>query len=77
MFVVFGFSTVFLNLGKPLRLVPALFIVLILIAGLLGDVVARFYSEPINRMLRKRWGKGTDSLGSAVLVQRRLWPLLD
>ncbi len=53
MFVVFG---LFLDDGKPMRLVPVLFMVTILIAGVLGAVVARFYSEPMNRRLRNYFG---------------------
>jgi len=37
-----------------------------LIAALLGEVVARFYSEPMNRLLRQRWGEGANRLGSIV-----------
>jgi len=43
---------------------PAVFIAVILIAALLGELVARFYSEPMNRWLRKRWGDGPEKLGS-------------
>jgi len=66
MFVVFGFFTLFLKLGKPMPLVPALFITVIVIAALFGELVARFYSEPMNRLLRERWGDGIERLGSAV-----------
>jgi peptidoglycan/LPS O-acetylase OafA/YrhL len=66
MFAVFGLFHLFLAEGKPMRLVPALFITLILIAGLLGELVARFYSEPMNRWLRKRWGEGPKRLGSVI-----------
>jgi peptidoglycan/LPS O-acetylase OafA/YrhL len=52
MFVVFGLFGLFIDLGKPMRLVPILFAVTILIAGVLGAAVARFYSEPMNRYLR-------------------------
>jgi peptidoglycan/LPS O-acetylase OafA/YrhL len=52
MFVVFGFFGLFLDIGKPMRLVPVLFIVTILISGVLGAAVAGFYSEPMNRFLR-------------------------
>jgi peptidoglycan/LPS O-acetylase OafA/YrhL len=52
MFVVFGFFGLFLDIGKPMRLVPVMFIVTILISGLLGAAVAGFYSEPMNRFLR-------------------------
>ena len=57
MFVVFVLFRFFLVVGKPLRYVPALFIVVIVVAGLVGEVVARVYSEPINRLIRERWGR--------------------
>jgi hypothetical protein len=28
--------------------------------------VARFYSEPMNRLLRKHWREGPDRLGSVI-----------
>ena len=54
MFIVLGVFRLFLILGKPLRLVPVLFLIVILLAGLLGELVARLYSEPMNRRLRRR-----------------------
>ncbi len=63
-FVVLGFFSLFLAAGKPMRFVPVLFIVVILIAGLLGELVASGYSEPMNRRLRQRWGDGPGRLGS-------------
>jgi peptidoglycan/LPS O-acetylase OafA/YrhL len=54
MFVVFAFFDLFVATGKPMRLVPVLFVVVVLVAGLLGGIVAHFYSEPMNRLLRKR-----------------------
>jgi peptidoglycan/LPS O-acetylase OafA/YrhL len=56
MFVVFGFFDLFLAMGSRMRLVPALFVVTILVAAGLGAVVAYCYSEPINRFLRSRFG---------------------
>jgi peptidoglycan/LPS O-acetylase OafA/YrhL len=64
MFVVFGFFHLFLVAGKPMSAVPVLFLTVILFAGLLGGLVARFYSEPMNRRLRKRWREGPETLGS-------------
>ncbi len=52
MFVIFALFGLFLDLGKPMRGVPVLFVTVIVVAGLLGQVVARFYSEPMNRFLR-------------------------
>ena len=54
MFVVFSFFGLFLRAGKPLHAVPSLFVAAILVAALLGELVARFYSEPLNRLLRNR-----------------------
>lgn len=54
MFVVFILFGLFLNIGKPMRLVPVLFISVILFSGLLGALVANLYSEPMNRLLRSR-----------------------
>src|ERR1700683_1042855 len=62
MFVVFTFFGLFLRVGKPMWLVPVLFVVVILVAAVLGAAVAKFYSEPLNRRLRARFGyesKGT------------------
>jgi peptidoglycan/LPS O-acetylase OafA/YrhL len=66
MFVVFGLFDVFVRAGKPMKAVPALFIAVILFSGLVGELVARFYSEPMNRLLRKRWGDGPNRLGSVI-----------
>ena len=56
MFVVFGCFGLFLDAGGRMTLVPALFVAAILVSGLLGLGVARFYSEPVNRLLRNRSG---------------------
>jgi peptidoglycan/LPS O-acetylase OafA/YrhL len=54
MFVVFACFNLFMQHGHPLRLVPLLFVAVIALAGLLGHIVGRFYSEPANRWLRAR-----------------------
>jgi peptidoglycan/LPS O-acetylase OafA/YrhL len=51
MFVVFLFFDLFLKLGIP---VPLLFLATILVSGLLGEAVARVYSEPLNLKLRSK-----------------------
>jgi peptidoglycan/LPS O-acetylase OafA/YrhL len=56
MFVVFGLFQFFVLAGKPMAAVPALFIAVLLFSGLLGEGVARFYSEPMNQLIRERWG---------------------
>lgn len=66
MFVVFALFGLFVVIGKPMRSVPVLFITVILIAGLFGDVVARFFSDPMNRRLRKHFGDGSNQLGSVI-----------
>jgi len=54
MFVVFALFSIFLDYGKSMRLVPAFFVLTILISGLLGALIAHLYSEPMNRHLRHR-----------------------
>ncbi len=66
MFVVFALFQLFLEAGKPMKAVPVLFAAAILISGFLGAVVAKFYSEPMNRMLRNRFGDGPHKLGSVL-----------
>jgi len=67
-FIVLGFFSLFVAANKPMKAVPLLFIAVILFAGVLGELVARGYSEPINRWLRKRWGDGPTNLGSVIEV---------
>jgi peptidoglycan/LPS O-acetylase OafA/YrhL len=66
MFVVFAFFHLFVLAGKPMGAVLPLFIVVVVIAGLLGEIVAKFYSEPLNRFIRDRWGNRPYSVGSLV-----------
>jgi peptidoglycan/LPS O-acetylase OafA/YrhL len=65
-FAVLGLFNLFVVAGKPMKVVPVLFIAAILLAGILGELVARGYSEPMNRWLRKRWGVESKSLGSVI-----------
>lgn len=66
MFIVFTLFHLFLSTGQSPRYVPILFISVLLASSLLGTVVARFYSEPMNRLLRRRWGDGPNQLGSVI-----------
>jgi peptidoglycan/LPS O-acetylase OafA/YrhL len=66
MFVVFALFSLFLRLRTQFRSVPALFVSVVILAALLGEAVARFYSEPMNRFLRERWNEGTKNLGSVI-----------
>ena len=52
-FVVLGCFAVFERLGEPARAVWPMFAVAIVLAGLLGEFVARGYSEPMNTLLRR------------------------
>jgi peptidoglycan/LPS O-acetylase OafA/YrhL len=61
-----GLKDFVVSAGAPLRAVPVLFIGVMLAAGVLGALVARFYSEPMNRLLRNYWGDGPGSLGSVI-----------
>ena len=53
MFVVFALFDAFVAIGKPMRLVAPLFVVITLVASVLGGLVSGFYSEPMNRYLRR------------------------
>ena len=66
MFVVFAAFQLFVAAGKPIGGVAILFPAVILLAGLLGVLIAKIYSEPMNGWLRRRWGDGADRLGAAV-----------
>jgi peptidoglycan/LPS O-acetylase OafA/YrhL len=66
LFVALSLFRLFVDANKPMRAVPLLFAVCILFAGVLGTLVARGYSEPLNRWLRNRWGDGPRRLGSVV-----------
>ncbi len=66
MFVVYGLFEIFMAYGKPSRGIPALFIVTVILAGILGELVARFFSEPMNRWLRERWGEGPNRVGAVI-----------
>jgi peptidoglycan/LPS O-acetylase OafA/YrhL len=70
-FIVLGLIRLFVIANKPMWAVPALFLSVILLAAVLGGLVARCYSEPMNRWLRKRWGDGPPRLGSVVGADER------
>ena len=55
MFVVFTLFALFVGAGMPFTAIAPLFISVTIIATLLGDLVARLYSEPLNRAIRARW----------------------
>ena len=69
MFVVFGAFGLFVRAGKPMWSVPALFIGTIVVAGLLGEVTARFYSEPLNRAIRERWRGEKEVVGNSQMPE--------
>jgi peptidoglycan/LPS O-acetylase OafA/YrhL len=66
MFVVFALFALFNLAGRPLPVIPLLFITVIVGAGLLGELVARTCSEPMNRLIRRRFGDGPDRLGAVI-----------
>jgi peptidoglycan/LPS O-acetylase OafA/YrhL len=65
-FFVIGLFDLFLAAGRPMRVVPALFVGVVLLSGAFGVVVSRVYSEPMNRWLRDWWGEGPKELGSVI-----------
>ncbi len=69
MFVVLGLFALFLKLGNPMSLVPVFFIGTIILAAMLGNVVARSFSEPMNLRLRQKWGNGAEQSGVATTIE--------
>jgi peptidoglycan/LPS O-acetylase OafA/YrhL len=69
MFVVFAFFDLFMSTGKPMRAVPILFVGTVLVAAVLGELIARFYSEPLNQILRGRFKEGRRQLGAVAEIQ--------
>ena len=66
MFVVIAMAAGFVAVGSAMWAVPVFFIGVLIIGGLLGEVVARFYSDPINRGLRARWNDDARRMGTVV-----------
>lgn len=66
MFIVVAFFGIYLRLGKSLQAVPVVFLAVIGGAGVLGDLVARFYSEPANRLIRRLFGDDARHVGAVI-----------
>jgi peptidoglycan/LPS O-acetylase OafA/YrhL len=64
MFVVFALFGIFMSYAHPAWAVLPLFLLTTLVAAIAGDLVARYFSEPVNRVLRQRWSEGPRQLGS-------------
>jgi peptidoglycan/LPS O-acetylase OafA/YrhL len=73
MFIVFALFGLFKAAGSALEMVPVLFIAAIVVSGLLGEVVAQLYSEPMNRLIRQRYGGAGDTrslLGTEIPINQ-------
>ena len=68
MFVVIGFFVAFTAMGSPPRGVVFLFAMVALVAAVVGELVARYYSEPMNRYLRNRFGGSTSKVSSIMIA---------
>jgi peptidoglycan/LPS O-acetylase OafA/YrhL len=66
MFVVFALFGLFKPASLSQGALPVLFISVILISGLLGELVARIYSEPMNRLIRRRFADGPERFGGVL-----------
>lgn len=55
MFVVFAMFGIFLAIGQPMSAVIPLFLIVTGLSAVLGEIVARLYSEPLNRLIRARF----------------------
>lgn len=69
MLIVLPFTLLYTEMSKPIETAVLWFIAIIAICSALGYTVMRYYSEPLNRMLRARLMKGKrqkDSSGELV-----------
>ncbi len=65
MFVVTEAAVLWKQAGKPLGWVTAgVYVAVVLIAALLGGAVGRWFAEPANRYLRRRWNDSRRELGA-------------
>lgn len=64
MFVIFALFGIYTSAEAMRGAVPILFCGAILLSGLFGELVAGFFSEPMNRLLRRCLGDGPERLGS-------------
>lgn len=55
MFVIWPMVGIFYHSRQPLNSAPLWFLAMTALSGALGYLVARFYSEPLNRMVRARF----------------------
>lgn len=68
MFVVIGLFVAFTSMGSPPNGVFLLFAMVVAVAALAGELVARYYSEPMNRYLRNRFGCSSSKLASVMIA---------
>ena len=52
MLVVWPLMRIFYDLHQPINSAPLWFLAITALSGMLGYVVAKFYSEPLNHRLR-------------------------
>lgn len=74
MFVVFALFELFLRAGKPMQAVPLLFLGAVLTSAVVGTLTARLFSEPMNRRLRRYFGRESGRLNSVVADSRESTP---
>ena len=63
MLVVFAFFAIFMHYGNLIWSVPLLFVATVIVTAVAGGMVARYFSEPVNRTLRERWSEGPRQVG--------------
>lgn len=64
MFIVIGLFGLYISRGTPVKAAPLVFVTTIAVAAALGDLVVRIYSEPLNRLIRKRFDDDARHLGA-------------
>jgi peptidoglycan/LPS O-acetylase OafA/YrhL len=72
MFAVLAVFAFYARIARPFGLAAVMFPIVFLLAAILGGLIARFYSEPANRRLRRRFGEGPERMGAAGETGSRL-----
>ena len=65
MFVVFGLYRIFETMGSPFRWSLIWYASIVPLSGILGAVVAKYFSEPLNRRLRPRFHTGSAMINTS------------
>lgn len=75
MFVVLGLMSLFRRVDLPLAAVPLWYGAMLVLSVLLGQVLSRYYSEPLNERLRRnQWSAAVPAVPAVTAAVERIGP---